>query len=209
MSDIEVHGVESIKVYQYFRKNSTNGFRHHLKISQVHCEASNISLQSHRSRYLLISTSSPVLRTQASHLWTSLVHCSQQPGPQDRRLLHQRQVLPQSQRHNLLPPRQRLLQTSHVLRNSPSKNYLEAFLPYFDLIAFDFAGCGLSEGEYITLGYNEREDVYSVVNYARTEFRVTNVILWGRSMGAATSLLYTAKYGGVKAIISDNSYADL
>ena len=28
-------------------------------------------------------------------------------------------------------------------------------------------------------------------------------------MGAATAILYTAKYGGIKAIISDNSYSDL
>lgn len=28
-------------------------------------------------------------------------------------------------------------------------------------------------------------------------------------MGAATALLYTAKYGGIKGIVSDNSYADL
>ena len=28
-------------------------------------------------------------------------------------------------------------------------------------------------------------------------------------MGAATALLYTAKYGGIKAIVSDNSYSDL
>jgi len=33
--------------------------------------------------------------------------------------------------------------------------------------------------------------------------------LWGRSMGAATAILYAAKYGGVKAIISDNSFNDL
>jgi len=28
-------------------------------------------------------------------------------------------------------------------------------------------------------------------------------------MGAATAILYTAKYGGIKGIICDNSYADL
>lgn len=28
-------------------------------------------------------------------------------------------------------------------------------------------------------------------------------------MGAATALLYAAKYGGINAIISDNSYSDL
>jgi pimeloyl-ACP methyl ester carboxylesterase len=48
-----------------------------------------------------------------------------------------------------------------------------------------------------------------VINHLRNEFGVSNVYLWGRSMGAATAILYTAKYGGIKAIISDNSYADL
>jgi fermentation-respiration switch protein FrsA (DUF1100 family) len=48
-----------------------------------------------------------------------------------------------------------------------SKNYVEVFLPYFDLLAFDFAGCGQSEGQYVTLGYNEKEDVYSVISKAR------------------------------------------
>ena len=28
-------------------------------------------------------------------------------------------------------------------------------------------------------------------------------------MGAATALLYAAKYGGLTAIVSDNSYCDL
>ena len=28
-------------------------------------------------------------------------------------------------------------------------------------------------------------------------------------MGAATAILYTAKYGGIQGIIADNSYADL
>jgi len=89
------------------------------------------------------------------------------------------------------------------------KNYLEIFLPRYDIIAFDFAGCGLSEGEYITLGYNEREDVSAIIKYVKTEFGIKNIILWGRSMGAATAILYAAKYGGIKAIVSDNSYADL
>lgn len=77
------------------------------------------------------------------------------------------------------------------------------------MVSFDFAACGLSEGEYITLGYNEREDVYSVINFLRKEFKIKQFMLWGRSMGAATAILYTAKYGGINAIISDNSYSDL
>jgi hypothetical protein len=35
------------------------------------------------------------------------------------------------------------------------------------LFAFDFAGCGRSEGEYISLGWYEREDVEVVIDYLR------------------------------------------
>jgi pimeloyl-ACP methyl ester carboxylesterase len=83
------------------------------------------------------------------------------------------------------------------------------FLPHYDMVAFDFAGCGHSEGQFITLGYNEREDVYVVINRVRNEYGIKNIYLWGRSMGAATAIFYTAKYGGIKGIISDNSYSDL
>lgn len=36
------------------------------------------------------------------------------------------------------------------------------------LFAFDFAGCGRSEGEYISLGWYEREDVECVIEYLRS-----------------------------------------
>ena len=35
------------------------------------------------------------------------------------------------------------------------------------LFCFDFAGCGKSEGEYISLGWYERDDVNVIVNYLR------------------------------------------
>ena len=35
------------------------------------------------------------------------------------------------------------------------------------VFTFDFAGCGLSEGEYISLGYYERDDVDCVFKYLR------------------------------------------
>ncbi len=31
------------------------------------------------------------------------------------------------------------------------------------LVVFDFAGCGLSEGEYISLGYYEKDDIAAVI----------------------------------------------
>lgn len=105
--------------------------------------------------------------------------------------------------------RQQFLPTDHVSYPPNSKNYVDIFLPYFDLLSFDFAGCGLSEGQYVTLGYNEKEDLYSVISRVREKYGVRDIILWGRSMGAATCLLYASKYGGVKAIISDNCFSDL
>ena len=35
------------------------------------------------------------------------------------------------------------------------------------LFAFDFPGCGRSEGEYISLGWHERNDVAVIINYLR------------------------------------------
>ena len=39
------------------------------------------------------------------------------------------------------------------------------------LLAFDFAACGKSEGEYISLGWYEREDVGCVIEYLRNSVK--------------------------------------
>lgn len=48
-----------------------------------------------------------------------------------------------------------------------------------------------------------------MISKVRERYGVREIVLWGRSMGAATAIFYAAKYGGVKAIISDNSFSDL
>ena len=35
------------------------------------------------------------------------------------------------------------------------------------LFCFDFAGCGMSQGEYISLGWYEREDLGVIVEHLR------------------------------------------
>lgn len=55
---------------------------------------------------------------------------------------------------------------------------------------FDFAGCGNSEGSSISFGANEKHDVLAVVDHLTEKFKVQKVILWGRSMGAASALKY-------------------
>ena len=58
------------------------------------------------------------------------------------------------------------------------------------VFTLDFAGCGLSEGEYISLGFYERDDVDCVFKYLRNLGTVSSIGIWGRSMGAVTALMY-------------------
>lgn len=95
---------------------------------------------------------------------------------------------------------------------------LEHLIAYsIAVCTFDFAGCGLSDGDFITLGYNERDDVDCIVTYLqRTYPNFKNIILWGKSMGAATALMYgerlasttkSSSYGRVCAIVADSPYS--
>lgn len=77
------------------------------------------------------------------------------------------------------------------------------------VFAFDFAGCGQSEGDYITLGYNERDDVKEVIKYLRETEEVSTIALWGRSMGAATALLHGHRDPSIAALILDSPFANL
>ena len=63
------------------------------------------------------------------------------------------------------------------------------------VMTFDFAGCGMSDGNNISLGYYESQDIGSVVHYCRYELEIQDICLFGRSMGA-TSVLHYAKTDG-------------
>lgn len=62
------------------------------------------------------------------------------------------------------------------------------------VVAFDFSGSGLSEGDWVTLGYFEQHDVADVLAYLRSNGMANRYLLWGRSMGAASALLYAERY---------------
>ena len=79
----------------------------------------------------------------------------------------------------------------------------------FCVFAFDFAGCGLSEGEYISLGYFEKDDVATVVAHLRQSNRISTIGLWGHSMGAATSMMFAHTDPSVGAMILDCAFSDL
>ena len=77
-----------------------------------------------------------------------------------------------------------------------------------NLFVIDFPGCGLSEGEYISLGYHESHDVKIIVDFINKLPGVGNIGLWGRSMGAATTMIYAHKDNRIKAIVMDSPFAD-
>eukprot|EP00416_Gambierdiscus_australes_P001372 CAMPEP_0171141852 /NCGR_PEP_ID=MMETSP0766_2-20121228/141344_1 /TAXON_ID=439317 /ORGANISM="Gambierdiscus australes, Strain CAWD 149" /LENGTH=490 /DNA_ID=CAMNT_0011605603 /DNA_START=68 /DNA_END=1541 /DNA_ORIENTATION=- len=93
---------------------------------------------------------------------------------------------------------------------------LEAFdaLPVLlprDLTVFclDLSGSGLSEGEYISLGHHEEKDLRVVLQHLRSLDCVTAIGLWGRSMGATTSILRAAEDHDLAACVLDSAFRDL
>ncbi|RYH23053.1 hypothetical protein EON65_18345 [archaeon] len=58
------------------------------------------------------------------------------------------------------------------------------------MFTLDFAGSGKSEGDYVSLGAFEKDDLQAVIEHLRQSQRVSTIALWGRSMGAATALLH-------------------
>lgn len=77
------------------------------------------------------------------------------------------------------------------------------------MFAFDFSGCGQSEGEYLSLGYYEKDDLQCVVDHLRGLGTVSLIGLWGRSMGAATALLHGHRDPSIAGMVLDSSFASL
>lgn len=77
------------------------------------------------------------------------------------------------------------------------------------VVAFDFTGSGKSEGEFVSLGYYEREDLQTVIHHLRASGDVSSIALWGRSMGAATAIMYGSRDPTISCMILDSAFTDL
>lgn len=77
------------------------------------------------------------------------------------------------------------------------------------VFALDFAGSGLSDGEYVTLGAFEQHDVQTAVDYLRSLPSVSTIGMWGRSMGAVTALLYSHRDPSIAACVVDSPFSSL
>lgn len=82
-----------------------------------------------------------------------------------------------------------------------------------NICSIDFAGCGESEGESISLGVREKEDVCAIMSHIMS-LGIKRFILWGRSMGAATATMFYGAYkdllvGTIVAMILDSPFTSL
>lgn len=87
---------------------------------------------------------------------------------------------------------------------------LDLLLPQsISVFAFDFSGSGLSDGETISLGFYEQDDLMAVIDYLRGSGLVSRIGLWGRSMGAATSVLVAARDPSIAGMVLDSAFSSL
>lgn len=87
---------------------------------------------------------------------------------------------------------------------------VQILLPYnITVLAFDFSGSGLSEGDYVSLGFFEKQDLASIVEHLWNTKQVSRIGLWGRSMGAATSIMYSNLDHTIAGIVVDSPFTSL
>jgi len=82
---------------------------------------------------------------------------------------------------------------------------------HVSVLTFDFAGCGVSEGKYVFLGYFEQYDIDDVLEYALDRFKFIDperIGIWGRSMGAVSALLFASRNTSISLIVLDSPFKD-
>ena len=80
----------------------------------------------------------------------------------------------------------------------------------FGVAAFDFVGCGNSGDGYLTYGIQEMADVRRVLYEIKKHLSYRKLTLWGRSMGAAISILFAANYPNeVSSLVLDVPFCTL
>jgi len=86
---------------------------------------------------------------------------------------------------------------------------VRCLLQFCTIFTLDFTGSGLSDGEWVSLGCFEKEDLEAAVGYLRSTDKITTIGLWGRSMGAATSIYYGMEDPSIAGMVLDSCYSSL
>lgn len=80
----------------------------------------------------------------------------------------------------------------------------------YNVLMFDFRNCGESEGNQTSVGQYEVQDLLGAVDFIKSQPDLNQkIVLFGFSMGAATSIMAGAREPAVSAVIADAPFADL
>ncbi|MQF82555.1 alpha/beta fold hydrolase [SAR202 cluster bacterium AD-802-E10_MRT_200m] len=78
----------------------------------------------------------------------------------------------------------------------------------FNVLLYDQRASGLSEGEIVSGGYFEQDDLLGAYDYLREKgVESGNVGVVGFSMGAAVAILGAPQESGIQAVVADTTYA--
>ncbi len=75
----------------------------------------------------------------------------------------------------------------------------------FSVLLFNWRAHGQSEGEVVTLGFNERYDLIAAVQYAKSK-GAERVGVLGFSMGGTVALATAAVYEDINAVVADSPF---
>ena len=78
------------------------------------------------------------------------------------------------------------------------------------LCVFDFGGSGYSGGKYTTLGVKEAGECKVVLQHLKDVFGFKKFILWGRSMGAVTAIIFASECPqDLDFLVLDSPFSDM
>jgi alpha/beta superfamily hydrolase len=81
----------------------------------------------------------------------------------------------------------------------------------YGALLFDFAGHGHSDGDTVTYGVRERDDVAAIIAWlrARGDVNMDGLAIMGYSLGAITSTLAAATLPELRVLVIESGFADL
>ena len=81
----------------------------------------------------------------------------------------------------------------------------------YNVLMFDFRGHGESEGDYISMGYYEKNDVLGALQYLnqRGDIDMNNVYGLGQSMGSAALIFAEQQQPSFKGLILESTYTSV
>lgn len=98
----------------------------------------------------------------------------------------------------------------HTWNRINSLKYAQIFYKLgYNVVIYDHAYFGLSDGAFTSLGYYERYDLSSVLDHTRKIFGDDAfLVLHGESMGAVTALCELSLRGDIDAVIADCAFSN-